>query len=83
MFEPKVTFENGVYIIKSPYKMEFVDALKAAIPPVHRFWDSNRFTWSVSGQYRETLARLLAEHYGYTQVLPVPMARRSYEKNQD
>lgn len=59
----EVYFEEQGDIIRlvSPYNANFVDAMKAEVPPAARNWDGE--CWSFDSDYAETVEDLAIQHY--------------------
>lgn len=52
----------GMYL-ESPYNPQFIEALKATVPPDERKWDSKRKQWWISDAYLDEVDGLLFEYF--------------------
>ena len=53
----------GYISVVTPYKSEFVEELKWAIPHPHRLWDNEMKCWLVSEAYLPRLMEILDDFY--------------------
>jgi hypothetical protein len=58
-----IEYENGSIIATTPYRADFVDALKLQIPYTHRAWNGQKKAWLISNQYADTLQMLIYSYY--------------------
>lgn len=49
---------DGGWRIAFAYDADVVEALKAAVPHVHRSWDGEAKEWWVAGEYEDVLLKL-------------------------
>ena len=62
---------DGSLLYRSSYNADLVEALKSAIPPAGRKWDSERKAWFVDSRHAQELAHLTSRHLGVDLELPV------------
>ena len=49
--EAQVFHAVGHVELSSPYNYGFVEALRAAVPVIHRSWDDKQKVWIISGEW--------------------------------
>lgn len=52
------------FCFRTPYNVEFVDALKITVPAANRRWRTEERVWCVTRKYWPSTERLLRKYYG-------------------
>jgi len=58
-----IEYENGSIVATTPYRADFVEALKLQIPYTHRAWNGQKKAWYISDQYADILQELIKSYY--------------------
>lgn len=63
MFEALLTMGDTDAVLVFPYKPEFIEQLKAAVPAADRTWDADKKQWTVKVRYVGELVSVAVDYW--------------------